>query len=170
MREKVKRACLRCGKQKPIVARGLCGGCYDAARKSGELDKLYPARGRGGRKAAGAAVRSEAIAAPVEKEMAVPEAPPAVEQKPAPAPAPAQKDDAIGAFKVVQLDFSQHADLLDQLRDQAAKEIRDLSGQIMWELKRAMAIPLLPPCAYFPKRDSTAASVAVRREGISSAG
>lgn len=31
-----KRVCTNCGRPKPIIGRGLCGGCYYAGRKVGE--------------------------------------------------------------------------------------------------------------------------------------
>ena len=42
------RACARCGQEKQIVARGLCGRCYKDLRKTGKLAR-YPAYGQRGR-------------------------------------------------------------------------------------------------------------------------
>ena len=38
--------CLECGKNKRIIARGLCGACYPRLKKSGELNSKYPAKNK----------------------------------------------------------------------------------------------------------------------------
>jgi ribosomal protein S14 len=35
--------CARCGKERPVVSRGLCGSCYRTVKNQGKLDELYPA-------------------------------------------------------------------------------------------------------------------------------
>jgi len=38
--------CARCGKERPVVSRGLCGSCYHTVKNQGKLDELYPAKRR----------------------------------------------------------------------------------------------------------------------------
>ena len=46
--EKIKQNCRECGRKMYVVARGLCGKCYYALKKTGELDEKYPAKKAGG--------------------------------------------------------------------------------------------------------------------------
>lgn len=205
MRPKVKRTCLHCKRERPIVGRGLCGTCYPALKKAGTLAALYPALHAGGRtKHEGMAETKQNPAEdskPQQDETKLCHAE-TIGAKPETQPDKdvrefheAEKDliDSIAKLsmvtgldvgqiieiskrptlpdrEIVELNFSQHQDLLEALEELAKKEVRDLPGQIIWELKRATAIATLPPCAYFPKRDSTDASGAIHKEGLPSAG
>ena len=42
------RACAQCGREREIVARGLCGRCYGGLARMGKLDR-YPTTGQRGR-------------------------------------------------------------------------------------------------------------------------
>ena len=44
----IERACARCGQVKRIVARNLCGRCYQSLHRAGNLER-YPASARRGR-------------------------------------------------------------------------------------------------------------------------
>ena len=44
----MKRACLQCGREIKIAARGLCPRCYHGLRRVGKLDR-YPTVGQRGR-------------------------------------------------------------------------------------------------------------------------
>lgn len=123
--QKPRRSCMECGMERGIIGRGLCGACYLRLKKLGELNAKYPVQ-KGGRKPP--TKKNLTSAAPTE------EVPPKT------------------TMEAVKLDLNKYPDLVDQLLRAAAAEVRDLPGQIIWELKRAMAIPTLPPCAYYPQR------------------
>lgn len=108
---KTKAKCLECGEHRLIQGRGLCSGCYQRQlrRERGEI------------------VRDRTKKAEREVRHA------AVEPKRAPDPAEAQSD------LVVAVDFSAAPEVLKALRDDAAREFRTVSFQILWTLSRAAA-------------------------------
>ncbi len=101
--------CLECGREKPFVARRLCGKCYAANKKSGTLDAKYPAKG---------------LQVDPEQEVFTPRLEKVAEVKKKP------------ANTAVSLEFShREKDLLSYLEDWAKEQRRSVEDQILYILE-----------------------------------
>ncbi len=101
--------CRECKREKPYVARGLCGKCYSANKKAGTLDAKYPAKGLQ------VDPEQEAFTSVPEKAAAV---------------------TTISANTAVSLEFSHRdKDLLSYLEDWAKEQRRSVEDQILYILE-----------------------------------